>query len=117
MDFDFTKFTQVAERTYNGGPYSFEDVLLVFRYYFQRYEEFTGHAHPPIRVEQIRRIIETMPYISGTSRPLRDAEISAEDYFPLIEAHFKTQYRNCDFNINHFFSGRIRELRFFEEFY
>ena len=37
--------------------------------------------------------------------------LAPEDYLDLIDLHFKTRYRNCDYNINHFFSGRIREMR------
>lgn len=45
--------------------------------------------------------------------------IPTPDIFPsvypyIIQLHFKTKYRNCDYNINHFFSGRIRELRCYE---
>lgn len=39
------------------------------------------------------------------------------DYPYLIEAYFKTSFKDCDYNICHFFSGRIRELRFFETLY
>ena len=44
-------------------------------------------------------------------------EFEYEEYAPIIEQHFKTQYYNCDYNINHFFSGKIRALRFYEVCY
>ena len=66
MLFDFEKFSSITARVFPGGPYSLEDALDVFKYYFEKYE---------------------------------------------------ARYRHCDYNINHFFSGKIRELRFYEELY
>ena len=42
------------------------------------------------------------------------SNIEPDAYPLLIQLHFKTSYRRCDYNINHFFSGRIRELRLYE---
>ena len=44
-------------------------------------------------------------------------DIDPDCYEDMIDRHFRTRYRNCDYNINHFFSGRIRELRFYETCY
>lgn len=117
MLFDFETFSRLAESTYQGGPYSLEEVLAVFRYYFQRYEEETGRPHPNICLEQIRRIIQLMPYLSLDDIGGYLADVEPFVYEELIDQHFKTKYRHCDYNINHFFSGRIRELRFFETCY
>ncbi|MGN8875279.1 hypothetical protein [Pseudoflavonifractor sp. HCP28S3_F10] len=86
---------------------------MVFRLYFQKYEEYMGHPHPPIRVSQVARIMQDMPWLHA------DHSLPFGDIFPcvykyLINLHFKTKYRHCDYNINHFFSGRIRELRMHE---
>lgn len=94
-----------------------EEVLAVFRYYFQRYEEETGRPHPNICQEQIRRIIRLMPYLSLDDVGAYHATIEPEEYGYIIHQHFKTRYRHCDYNINHFFSGRIRELRWYETCY
>ena len=106
--FDFETFSRLVCKVYEGGLYKLEDVLRVFRCYFQQYEEKTGRPHPDICLGQIRRIIRVMPYIS------QDEVISSKVYGSLIRQHFETQYRNCDYNINHFFSGRIRQLRWYE---
>lgn len=111
MLFDFKTFTQLVTRVYDDSPYTLEQVLAVFRYYFEKYEGVIGHPHPNIRMEQIRRIVQKMPYIS----PM--ADIEPEEYRGLIDQHFETKYRGCDYNINHFFSGKIRELRFYETVY
>lgn len=115
MLFDFETFQTLVARSYEPGPYSLGDVLSVFRYYFQCYEEKFGRPHPNIRTQQIRRIVTKMPYItaemerelSGSGFP----EIPATVYPYIIDKHFETEYLQCDFNINHFFSGKIRFLR------
>lgn len=117
MLFDFRRFSKIAASVYNqGNPYSFEECLEVFRLYFQTYEEYMGRPHPPIRASQIARIIQDMPWIDEVGKI---SGRSIADFFPctykyIINLHFKTNYRHCDYNINHFFSGRIRELRLHE---
>ncbi len=114
MVFDFHRFSKIAASVYNqGNPYSLDECLEVFRLYFQTYEEYMGHPHPPIRASQIARIMQNMPWIDGLSGG-SIADISPCDYQILIILHFKTKYRSCDYNINHFFSGKIRELRLHE---
>lgn len=110
MQFDFRRFSWSAALAYKeGNPYTLEECLEVFRLYFQTYEEYMGHPHPPIKREQIARIMLVMPaagwYIPDCQ------EIMPCDYKYVIPLHFKTKYQRCDYNINHFFSGRIRELR------
>lgn len=112
--FDFDKFRRILASVYPESAYSLEEALSVFRYYFERYEEYTGRVHPPIRAKQIIRIVEVMPWADGEGRNI-DTDSSC--YPVLIDKHFRTNYRNCDYNINHFFSGHIRELRFYEELY
>lgn len=122
MLFDFDRFTIAAKLAYrkvSDCAYSFEDVLSVFRYYFDTYEYVFAAPHPMISVRQISRIIEDMPYVSpvkGEKQTIEDIE--PEAYEAMIDQHFATDYKSgCDYNINHFFSGRIRELRYFETLY
>lgn len=125
MEFDFDRFSRIAASVYNqGNPYSLEECLSVFRYYFQRYELYMKHPHPPIRASQIARIMQDMPFLKRPDPALMEfvresfnynpVDIYPDDYKYIINLHFKTEYRNCDYNINHFFSGRIRELRLYE---
>jgi hypothetical protein len=108
------------ERAYKSAgmtAYSLDDVLLVFRHYFQRYEETFKAVHPNIRLAQIERLIIAMPYIDGDEKSGAGGYITVDEYTAMIDAHFKTQYRSCDYNINHFFSGDIRLLRYYETAY
>lgn len=88
--------------------------MFVFKYYFERYEQEFCLPHPRIRMQQIRDIVERMPYVDQNDFGAYLADVEFEDYKDIIDQHFKTQYRNCDYNINHFFNGRIRELRYHE---
>ncbi len=126
MQFDFDRFSRIAATVYNqGNPYSLEECLEVFRLYFQAYEKYMGHPHPPIRASQIARIIQDIPFLARPDPALMKYMKEVFDYNPfpdihpsiypiLIRLHFKTKYRRCDYNINHFFSGKIRELRLHE---
>jgi len=115
MLFDFRCFAKIAASVYNeGNPYSLDECLEVFRLYFQTYEEYTGHPHPPIQASQIARIMQDMPWVCEDDKGSRFADFPPDGYKDIIVLHFKTKYRRCDYNINHFFSGRIRELRMHE---
>ena len=117
MTFDFEKFANITESVYPQSVYSLQDTLSVFRYYFEQYEKHMGKPHPPIRASQIVRICQDMPYIFPENTGNYPEDVSPDGYYAMIDKHFRTKYRHCDYNINHFFSGRIRELRFYEELY
>jgi len=95
------------------------DVLKVFEWYFQAYEDLFQRSHPNIRSEQIQRIIEAMPACELTG--IDHIGIDPMEYKTLISQHFGTEYNRgkggCDYNINHFFSGNIRALRYYETIY
>ena len=116
MYFNFKLFSVLAAKAYRNlgsSDYTLSEVLAVFEYYFSRYEAEREEAHPNIRMEQIERIIVIMPSLDDAG----NRDIDPEGYEVLIDKHFLTQYRNCDYNINHFFSGDIRQLRLYEELY
>lgn len=117
MVFDFEKFARITASVYPPSVYTLQDALTVFKYYFEQYEKHMGRPHPNIRVSQIVRICQDIPYITQTDRGAYIEDVSPDAYRAMIDQHFKTEYRHCDYNINHFFSGRIRELRFFETCY
>ena len=115
--FNFEKFAKVTASVYPQSVYSLQDSLHVFGYYFEQYEKHIGKPHPPIRASQIVRICQDMPYIDQEDKGGYFEDVAPEDYRVLIDKHFATKYRHCDYNINHFFSGRIRLMRWLEEFY
>lgn len=127
MIFDFDSFTRTVKLAYRrcgGSSYTLPEVLQVFRYYFETYELIFEQPHPFVNVSQTAGIIEKMPVVSDEEDADEegqhniDVDLTPEDYEFLIDQHFSTKYkRGCDYNINHFFSGRIRELRYYEILY
>lgn len=129
MNFDFDRFTRLFDRAYpvarygrhkkyygmDVGLFSYEDALEIFRLYFLAYEHFTGTAHPQLKRERIVDLIQRMD-MGDTPEECRynGIDFAPADYPAMIAAHFRTRYRNCDYNICHFFSGSIRYLRFCE---
>ena len=113
MNFDFEKFSEVAKTVFPKTEYSYEEAMSVFKCQFEEYEKHKGRAHPPIKASQIVKICQDMPYMDNVSHR-NIADIEPEDYPALIEQHFKTRYSRCDYNINHFFSGRIREMMLYK---
>lgn len=116
MDFDFKTFANIVQKVFpeQEGDYTIRQALEVFQYYFEKYEEASGKPHPPIRAEQIKRILGEMPWIFLEDRGGDYEDVSPACYRAMIDQHFQTKYRGCNYNINHFFSGRIRENRFYE---
>ncbi len=93
-------------------PYSEEECLEVFEAFFRAYAYYTGEEHPNLRREQLRQIMLNMPYIDKKD----GSTLFIEPYYypEMIEAYFRTKYKGSDYRINHFFSGRIRELKLYE---
>ena len=89
----------------------------MFAYYFEQYEAWQRCPHPFLKAEQIQRIIEAMPYIDSDTYGFENDQIDSDAYPAMIDKHFETEYRDCDYNINHFFSGDIRALRYYEVHY
>lgn len=88
MNFDFDRFSRIAASVYTSeSPYSLEDVLGVFKCYFQQYEAYTGHSHPPLRASQVARIIQDMPWLDCVCRGSVSADITPDCYPVIIEQH------------------------------
>lgn len=104
----------VIERAYTHleqlglAKYKESDCKVVFIIYYNAYKKHMGQEHPNLKQSQIERIIRAMP---GDGKNC----FNIVDYYRMIQKHFNTQYSaNCDYNINHFFSGKIRTHRFNE---
>ena len=117
MIFDFETFSKIAANVYRecSTTYSLEEALAVFRYFFEACERNAGQVHPHIRKEHIRNIIQVMPYPDTEGLVGGTDYLFPEDYPTLIDAYFATRFWDCDYRINHFFSGKVRTFRCFEE--
>lgn len=126
MKFDMERFARIAQIAYvrasarcGGIAYKFQETLDVFGYYFLTYEFIFNRVHPMLSIDQTADIIEKMPRVSvlnddGTETVI---DVYPNSYRRMIEQHFTAAYRNCNYNINHFFSGKIRANRFREIFH
>lgn len=119
LPLDIEIFTRLATQAYKevGSVYSLQEAVDVFVYFFEAYREAMGEDHPPVRKEQIKRIIQAMPFYDKPPDDPKYSDVPPEDYPVLIDAYFRTPFRNCNYRINHFFSGNIRMLRMYEELY
>lgn len=48
---------------------------------------------------------------------IEDESLNVDMYRAMIDKHFQTQYKNCDYNICHFMTDGIRNNRFHEVCY
>lgn len=120
MYFDFERFSRTVQKVYqscDGIAYTLNDVLSVFNYYFSVYERYMRRIHPYIKIAQIESIMCKMPIIFRTHAEYGEFYPSVDDYVLMIDRYFDTPYKCCDRNINHFFSGAIREMKYYETLY
>lgn len=122
MDFDIFK-TQVIIEYLNlygndrpGDDWSLGNCLRVFQYYFKKYRRIMGEDHPNMSNKTIRKIIQAFPYLEGEEYG-RDEYVEPADYPPMINKYFEQDFEDCNYSIAHFMSGKIRQLRFYEELY
>lgn len=117
MPFDWNIFERVVSSAYrvSATPYQLHEVLTVFDYFLERYATYRGEEHPLIRREQAAKYIRAMPYFypedhNGT----QDPDIIPEWYPDMIDRYFQTSFPGCNYRMGHFFSGTIRENKYYE---
>lgn len=98
-------------------PLPFDDVLDVFITFFEGYKDHFHEEHPHVKGEQVRKIIRRIPWLDDTHDTFSDIDLDADAYAVIIPKYFATPFRNCNYRINHFFSGQVRALRYFELLY
>lgn len=93
-------------------PYSLEDYINIFRYFFDKYKDVMNEEHPPLKRERLQDIMERMPYAYYDGE-LGGISISSCAYPYMIDDYFGTQFKNCDYRITHFMSDQIRIYRLY----
>lgn len=109
----FKKLCAWIYKTVDTAHFSLDDCMTVFSLYFDVYRDFIGENHPIPSYKQIAAIMEKMPFVDEDRR----IPLEVEQYEVLIPAYFLIDFPNCDYNISHFFSGRIRKNRYYETLY
>lgn len=85
-------------------------------YYMTMYRYRMGKEHPRLTKEQWAGIIDGL---FECTDPDLDTyhEIDLAELQDMIGQHFKTEYRDCDYNILHFVSDRVKVRRMYEVAY
>lgn len=91
----------------------FEELQEVILYYFQKYEETFGEEHPHLKQANMEKVVSTL--VNGTDVAFDLCQ--DEFYKDLIDKHFQTQYRGCDYNICHFVSEGVVNNRYYETYF
>ncbi len=110
--FDMSIFEKTLKAVYtnNHGAFiwDYKTTLDVFKAYFHQYQRAMNQPHPNLSQDNILRLIEKMPSCAAYDTGI-EVDILSEDYEDLIKLYFDKSWDvECDYNINHFFSGGIR---------
>lgn len=97
-------------------PYTVDDFLSIFEYFFKKYKAVVGKEHPPLKWPQIKDIMERLPHIDFDDKA-GWIDVPPEAYPHMIDAYFSTKFVNCNYRINHFMSDNIRIFKFYEAWY
>ncbi|MCM3405924.1 hypothetical protein [Cytobacillus oceanisediminis] len=96
---------------YYKNKYSIRlDAIECIEYYLELYKYHREMDHPRLKEDQWHSVVEDLFDVNGV-------DVDDTSLMDMIDKHFETKYRNCDYNILHFMSGNIRELRMYEVAY
>jgi len=88
---------------YAHNDYEIDNVI----YYFRKYKEVMKKEHEPLKPSQWEEVFNEITSAG-------DNEVLGKQFKRIVDQHFKTEYKNCDYNINHFVSGKIMLNRYYE---
>ncbi|MGF6951857.1 hypothetical protein QF028_004362 [Neobacillus sp. B4I6] len=87
-----------------------DDAIECIEYYLSFYQEYRNVEHPRLNEEQWYYVVNNLFYVD-------DFDLSDTNVMNMMEQHFKTKYKNCDYNILHFMSNGVRLNRMYEVAY
>ena len=91
-----------------------QSYIYVIEYYYQSYMNTFQKEHPRLSRKAMDNVITAIQ--SGTDL-IRDNGIDIDMYRVMIDKHFQTHYKDCDYSISHFMTEGIRNNRFYETCY
>lgn len=89
-----------------------EEAYGAISHYLLCYEQQFGECHPRLKAEQWQRAVDQILYCDEIGGDLEVEQIKA-----MIDQHFRTRYRDCDYNILHFLSDGVKKCRYYERVY
>ena len=72
-----------------------------------------NHEHPKLKLKQWQKVINNI-VIAEDNRTSKNEELLGKLFEQVVDKHFETPYKNCDYNIMHFISGQVMINRYFE---
>lgn len=111
INYDIVKKQVIAacRNIYIDDNYAIECALKAVMHYFKTYKEVIGEEHPFLSQKAMNGVIER--FFAGSDNVV---EIDFETYKELINQHFRTDYKDSDYNICHFMTEGIRNNRAYE---
>ncbi len=100
-----------CNRTDAEDPQPYIDII---EYYYQTYMHTFHEEHPRLSSKAMDSVISAIQ--CGTDL-IEDDRLNIDMYRAMIDKHFQTQYKNCDYSICHFMTEGIRNNRFYETGY
>lgn len=90
-----------------------DNIKFIVKYYFKSFYSTFGHEHTRLNQKVMVDVVSNIKWspsdmVDGTDRDM---------YMALIDQHFQTQYKNCDYSIVHFLTEGILTNRFYETCY
>lgn len=107
LEREITKSAQNCEGKVNDEE--FVNVINIIKYYYQKYRSVFGEEHPRINQKAMDGVVGRL--LSGTDYI---DSIDFKMYQEMIDKHFRTQYKNCDYSICHFMTEGIRNFKALE---
>ena len=86
----------------------------IIEYYYQTYMNTFHEEHPRLSNKAMDDVVTA---IQCGTEVIEDDSLNVDMYRAMIDKHFQTQYKNCDYNIYHFMTDGIRNNRFHEVCY
>lgn len=106
--------------------YSFRDYISIYKtepekievisYYLGKYKDKRREEHPNLKADQWERVIDSLFYCVDENTGT-DFDLDYSSLIDTIDQHFKTRYKNCDYNILHFVSDGVKVRRMYEAAY
>ena len=80
-------------------------------YYLDKYEDSQGERHPNLKLHQWENIFDN---ITKLEYDYKEIILSGKLYRKIVDYHFDTEYKYCDYHLPHFVSGQVIHNRYQE---
>lgn len=88
-----------------------DDVRQAIEYYLYTYEGYTNQDHHNYKPSTWRYIADQLLTVELDKETV---SLSTDDEAMMIDKHFNTTYKDCNYHLTHYVSDKVRELRYYE---